>query len=302
MSIFTTISNTAKAGYEKITNLLSDDKPTTSSTLLNTATTTSNKSKYNLKKDYRARLSIAPLQSPLFSQTLYRLTGIDDKTKNGFLKPIFETSGIIFPYTPTIKVAGQVNYQSNSITQTNYEAHTWMSTKPESFSLDAKFVATTPAEARYMLAVITFLRAITKGDTGEKSYNIFKEDEKLGNDAANMLRCVPGLPPPLLYFSAYGDLMINEVPVLINQYSYQLQNNVDYIELLLDTNDWSDKMVSDGLSSRSDNTISCHLPTEIDLSLSLLTAPNPHKMRKEFNIWEFKTGKLLKNGTSGWTM
>ena len=41
----------------------------------------------------------------------------------------------------------------------------------------------------------------------------------------------PGKPPPVLRFYAYGDLMFKNVPVTIRSFSYDLPNEVDYVDV-----------------------------------------------------------------------
>ena len=74
--------------------------------------------------------------------------------------------------------------------------------------------------------------------------------------------------------------MYNEVPVIIDSYSFPLPSDVDYQPVF------------------DDNGDETRVPYKCDISINLVVQTNPTKIRKEFDLSAFKSGELLK--TSGW--
>ena len=262
--------------------------------------TDSRKLKY---RDYRVRLGIDSIYSNFYAENNYRMLGASDarvatKDDFGFLRVLTETGGLVFPYTPTIQISQNVNYEKQQTLQSNYVMNNWKGTPTPDINVSGKFTAANQAEAYYMLAVINFLRSMVKGDTGLQSINNYQIDKNSGRVQTNMVRGVPGAPPPILYFSAYGECMFSELPVLIQSYNYTLKDDVDYIEIMINPKTW---VLEKYESERSQDTLCCRVPMELELSLSLIIQQNPAKMRKEFNLTDFKNGKLFKVGKSGWT-
>jgi hypothetical protein len=64
-------------------------------------------------------------------------------------------------------------------------------------------------QAKYWIAVIHFLRSVTKMFTGDTAFQ--------------------GNPPPILNFSAYGDHVFRNVPVVVKSFSMTLPKDVQYI-------------------------------------------------------------------------
>ena len=207
-------------------------------------------------KESRARLLIAS------NSTLLKVYEGED---NSILLPLKEFGGMIWPYSPNITISHNAMYGEYDITHTNYTQHYFQRSQPSEIQVDGQFTAQTQAEASYMLAVIHFLRIITKMNFG-------LNDKKRGT------------PPPVLYFSAYGDLIFNQVPVLVKNVAYTLPNDVDYVDHQMDT-DISGQEFWDN-----------RLPSMMTISCTLGVQPPPNKMRAEWNMNDFKTGKLLRKG------
>jgi hypothetical protein len=64
-------------------------------------------------------------------------------------------------------------------------------------------------QAKYWIAVVHFLRSVTKMFTGDTAFQ--------------------GNPPPILNFSAYGDHVFRNVPVVVKSFSMTLPKDVQYI-------------------------------------------------------------------------
>jgi hypothetical protein len=130
-----------------------------------------------------------------------------------------------------------------------------------------QLTAQTAAEANYMVAVLHFLRIVTKMHFG-------MNDPKRGT------------PPPVLKFSAYGDLMFSMVPVLVRSFTYDLPGDVDYVDVDTEGED------SDGF----DAAFSSKVPSMLTLSIDMVIQQTASKLRTEFTMNDFKSGKLVKGG------
>jgi len=150
--------------------------------------------------DWRVRLSLSPGS--------YYLYNDED---NELLAPLRNTDGIIFPYTPTINVTYGANYQSNNPVHSNYKIFQYENSYVDSFNITCDFTAQDTEEARYLLAVIHFLRSATKMFYGQD------QNPK------------PGTPPPLVYLFGMGEFQFNAHPLVINNFTYSLPPDVDYI-------------------------------------------------------------------------
>jgi hypothetical protein len=125
------------------------------------------------------------------------------------LAPLIKTGGLIFPFTPTITMAGSANWGSTPITHQNYNFASYDGSTPSQITIRGSFNVETQYDAAYWLGVVHFLRSVTKMFTGT--------DSPAGN------------PPIILRLSGYGDYVFKNVPVVVNSFSIELPNNVDYI-------------------------------------------------------------------------
>ena len=117
-----------------------------------------------------------------------------------------------------------------------------------------------------MLAVLHFLRIVTKMHFGM-------------NDKRR------GTPPPVLKFSAYGDLMFNNVPVLVRSFAYDLGQDIDYIDVNTES---AEAGFTTGFKSK--------VPTMLNLVIDMVVQQTPSKLRTKFTMNDFKSGKLVKDG------
>lgn len=153
------------------------------------------------QEDWRLRLSLAPGASYLYK---------DPKCKQGHLLwPLVSTSGVIFPYTPSIQMSYRANYDPSDLAHTNYKQYFYRNSAVEDINITADFTAQDTTEALYLLAVIHFFRSVTKMFYGQDP--------------------LAGTPPPLCYLSGLGRYQFNNHPILITGFTYNLPNDVDYI-------------------------------------------------------------------------
>jgi hypothetical protein len=103
------------------------------------------------------------------------------------------------------------NYQATLPTHSNYKIFQYESSYVDNVTITCEFTAQDTAEANYMLAVIHFLRSVTKMFYGQD------QNPK------------PGTPPPLCYLFGLGEFQFNAHPLAITNFTYNLPSDVDYI-------------------------------------------------------------------------
>lgn len=268
------------------------------------------------KMDMRVSLRVAPIQNPDYADvsiidrmqyvlgnysaqydgstitSLNSMVGSRGTTIYGFLfEALAQNVGLVFPYTPSVGFSQQIKYDTTEIFQSNLALHTYGGTPPPSINIKAKFTADTKENAKYMLAAIWFLKAVTKVDYGIQ--------------AAAGDRKIAGTPPPTLYLNGYGDYIMNYIPVVIKSYSYSFPDDRDYTTVMFNLAN-AMKFVeyfSDESSSIQANrngsdiwTIRNMLPIQMDLNIDLLVQPNIYQHVHNFNLQNYKQGNLqLKN-------
>ncbi len=151
-------------------------------------------------KDWRVRLQLSPGANYLYKAA-----------DPGIMKPLANSQGVIFPYTPTINVNYAANYQQTSVVHSNYKILQYENSSVDGITISCDFTAQDTEEANYVLAVIHFFRAATKMFYGQD------ENPK------------PGTPPPLVFLFGMGQFQFNAHPLVITSFSYNLPADVDYI-------------------------------------------------------------------------
>lgn len=284
------------------------------------STTQNNVTKYSYvfdkgRTDKRVSLNVSPLIHSSSSHNTFadRVTYVLGKERlkskyvYGFLYGCLNKScGLIFPYTPTLTFTHSVNYETTDIIHSNLHTLSYKNTPPPSISLNATFTADTRDNALHMLSAIWFLRAVTKCDFGEHSSD---------NNQ-------PGMPPPILYLNGYNQIMDN-IPVVVENFSYTLPEDKDYVALGINLNSNSNKFIYNvqnenpqqsgdimlnGIKTALQNitgdttTILSNgnpnneyyfnnwLPTELKFSIQLKVNPNLLKYKKQFDLNLYKMG------------
>lgn len=287
-----------------------------------------NESKTNLKylsqMDRRASLTVAPkmgLETPtLFKDKILYALGtkkipVGERSFFNFLSSMLSgTGGIIFPYTPTIDSNYHINYETTEIPQSNCQYNAYKNSPPPSLSVTATFTANTKNNAAYMLSAIWFLQALSKCDVGNGTTFYTKDTDIAGG----------GLPPPILYFNAYHQLMEN-IPVVIQSFNLKYPDNIDYVNIIIDMenknssffnimkeesqNESSSSLLLTNSSNNNVNTdtittqttllndtfkMSFWLPLEMTIIMGFLIQPNLARENNVFNLDAYKAG-ILKN-------
>jgi hypothetical protein len=127
---------------------------------------------------------------------------------------IFTNNGIVFPYTPTISYEHKADYTDQKIMHGNYNQYFYQRSYVTPFTITGKFTVQNDGDAMAYLATVHLLRALTKmlygGDTGDE---------------------MSGSPPPVCRLKAYGDYMLDGVPISITGVKFELPDAVDYYTL-----------------------------------------------------------------------
>jgi len=205
--------------------------------------------------DTRVRLSL----SPNSGQILYK------SFNNKLLEPLNDTDGILFPYTPTISVSHTASYTGMHPTHSNYVQHSYNASSVDAISIDGYFTANNADEARYVFAVLHFLRS---------AYKMF-----FGADANR------GTPPPVLRLSGYGPFNYNSVPVVLTNFSEIMSADRDYIEV--------------PLASAPDSATKTMIPTYMNMTMTLSPIYTKDQI-SNFSLESFARGDLIgRPGGSG---
>jgi hypothetical protein len=249
--------------------------------------------------DWRVRLSLAAGADYLYNES-----------PNGILWPLKQTNGVIFPYMPKIDVAYKADYDSYSLTHSNYKGYFYKSSYTDAVTLTATFTAQDTSEANYLLAVIHFFRSVTK---------MF-----YGQDAQR------GAPPPMVYLTGLGEYQFAAHPCVVSSFQYNLPNDVDYIRAgspntngtnLLTRRSRQDLPTNPitGAVKRLENLFSSqginkgaissppapptlgknsptYVPTKIDCTISLLPMQTRAQVSQVFSLKSFANGDLIKGG------
>lgn len=221
------------------------------------------------QQDFRARL-----QPKDMNQAQYIL---GPRNSSNILFPLYSTRGVLFPYTPTVTAGTTVEYDQFPFIHTNYGYNAYIRSTPKPISITAAFTAQTNDEALYLLSVLHFFKSVTKSYFGVTPYNR------------------AGTPPPILHFNYLGEYQFNNVPVLIKDVAYTYDSNIDYVPV--DTADILNYSTNIGVALPINSSSGfSYVPTHMSMTIELETQYIPTKVRNEFNLDEFRTGKLVGKG------
>ena len=153
--------------------------------------------------DWRVRVSLSP-NAKLFYQDL-------TLGPNAIMHPLLETNGVIWPYTPSITVNHNANYSTAHLTHSNYPAHFYNNSEVADIQISGDFTVQNMEDGQYLMAAVYFFRAATK--------MFFGQGANVGN------------PPPMVFLDGYGSHYFPHVPCVVTQFSHQLKDDVDYIQV-----------------------------------------------------------------------
>lgn len=243
-------------------------------------------------KDWRVRLTLAPGAEYMYAGS-----------NPGIMQPLKLTDGVVFPYTPAIAVNYAANYNPIDITHSNYKVFQYTNSSVDQVTLTCDFTAQDVYEARYILAVIHFFRSMTKMFYGQDRDPI------------------RGTPPPLCYLFGLGAYQFSAHPLAISGFTYNLPQDVDYIQTMAPAPAGSDSVLNDIMNADIDDLlkqnrlgtqctvggsvpktqfmsvpkdIATWVPTKISLSISCIPIMSRNQTSNYFSLNDYASGKLIK--------
>ena len=208
--------------------------------------------------DWRARLR--PKKGG--EEKFYSIPQSEDGTPQPYLMaPIRESGGMVWQYTPTVYLSATAEYDQKLMQGMNYPINTFISGRPPDLPVQADFTANNEYEARYLLAILTFLRVATKAYFGDPA--VASKDY--------------GTPPPVLIFEYLGDHGFNKVPVVVTNYQMGLTDDVDYVPVVY-------------------GNTTTYVPTKTNIMVNLTPTYTPHKIRRRFDLNSIASGAAYKDG------
>lgn len=137
---------------------------------------------------------------------------VPDEYKTPFTNAGKAQRGIIFPYTPQISIEHKADYATQTPLHSNYALNFYKNSSVSDISIQGIFTVQNDTDAIALLSTIHLLRALTKGRFG------YSDPYK-------------GAPPPICRLYAYGQYMLDNVPVSITSFKHDLTTDVDYYHL-----------------------------------------------------------------------
>ena len=182
------------------------------------------------------------------------------------VKPLREFNGIIMPYNPLLNLQYDANYTTQEPLHSNFQYPFYRNSSFAPFTASFVLTSNTQKEARYTLACHHFLRTCTK--MVQAGSTDFSNSSKVG------------APPPVLKFSAYGDMMYKDIPVVLQSYNFTMEN---------------DKIMINVIDEGGQKT-EVYVPVEWTMIVSLMPAYNPRENRRKFSTADYANGKLISGG------
>ena len=211
-------------------------------------------------KDWRVRLQI-PAGSAL------EMTFFDN---NPLLESLYSDKGFFFPLTPSMIIQHSASYNPLSQTHSNYPFQAYQNSQVDQMNIIGEFPVQNSDDAKYWVATVNFLRAITKMFFG-------KEQDFKGN------------PPPILHLSGYGDHMFDKVPVIVQSFNVELRAGVDYISTKQSNVYTKDLMNPNEMTSEASGQT--WAPTLSTVSAGVIPIYSRESLTK-FSLKDFASGTL----------
>lgn len=235
--------------------------------------------------DWRVRVSLAPnsnyfyndpsnrLLSPLISEVGNNVTSTVVQSLNSLFGPNGQTRvGVVFPYTPTVSVTHQANYQQQKLTHNNYTQFYYDNSEVQAISVSGEFTVQNVNEGQYLLASLYFFRSVTK--------MFFGMDSLAGN------------PPPIVFLNGYGQYYLPNVPCVVTSFQHTMPADCDYVDVPEPGLTYNPAVTNPVLNST-------RLPTTSTIQLSLQPVYSRMAQSQKFSLNDFARGALINQRGSG---
>jgi hypothetical protein len=259
--------------------------------------------------DWRVRISLADKSNIFYKDPA-------GMSIDSMMTPLIDTNGVIFPYTPTITIGHTANYNTQSLTHSNYPAQFYTGSEVNEITISGEFTVQSPEEGQYLLASVYFFRAATK--------MFFGQGSNVGN------------PPPIVFLDGYGSHYLPHVPCVITNFTHQLSSDVDYINIPVATSVLEDVALAPpnaniGSVQNAENVpsllrsgrqvpenvnpalvsqprtqqfkrmeSSTRVPTSSTISITLRTVYSRANLHDRFDLEKFAQGQLLSDRDKGY--
>lgn len=222
--------------------------------------------------DWRVRISMSKTMASMFY----------DNPANSLLRALNSrtgTSGVVFPYTPTVTLSHTARYQSQSLTHSNYSSYFYDGSEIGAIQINGEFTVQNVAEGQYLMAAIQFFRICTKMFFGRDEY--------------------AGSPPPLVFLDGYGDAYLPHIPCVVTQFSHSMQGEVDYVPIPIGVDIGTNGILPVGPPSRNDSYGGVvRLPTSSTITVSLQPVYSRKNIADNFTLERYARGFTIQGGNS----
>ena len=139
--------------------------------------------------------------------------------KGDIMAPLREESGsgafntgnrMVFPFNPTVLLSHSANYSQIQPTHTNFPYNAYENSQVDAITITGEFYQENENDAKYWIACLHFLRSATKMFYGDSNPQ--------------------GNPPVVCRLNGYGKHVMNNIPVVITNFTTDLPVDVDYIQ------------------------------------------------------------------------
>ena len=135
------------------------------------------------------------------------------------MAPLREESGsgafntgnrMVFPFNPTVLLSHSANYSQIQPTHTNFPYNAYENSQVDAITITGEFYQENENDAKYWIACLHFLRSATKMFYGDSNPQ--------------------GNPPVVCRLNGYGKHVMNNIPVVVTNFTTDLPVDVDYIQ------------------------------------------------------------------------
>lgn len=134
--------------------------------------------------------------------------GTPDMTKT----PLNDMGGIIFPYTPSISYGVKSTYSEQVPLHSNFALQFFKNSSISEITITGKFTVENVDDAEVYLSTVLLIKSLMRMRSGGAA----------AGDGDS------GAPPPVCRLDAYGEMMLKNVPIVINSFRVELPDSVDY--------------------------------------------------------------------------
>jgi len=220
-------------------------------------------------EDWRVRISLATNATIFYKGT-----------NPGIQAPLLNTSGVVFPYTPSISVQHNARYGETKLTHSNYASYFYEGSDVSAITIAGEFTVQSPEEGKYVIAALTFFRSCTKMWFGTQTQPL------------------AGNPPPMVFLNGYGKLYFPNVPCVITNFNHTMPAEVDYLEVRHSADEFNPYgNTKTGGQAKSQiemlSNAATRVPTSSTMSITVQPVYSRKFVHENFNLDSFATGELL---------